>query len=107
MADAISLIQALGLTVASKGPSGKYPRGVPGPAPGYRYWAYVHAGRYRFGAQSFPKAELSKSIRAAFGNAGFELMPNGHEAFMTLSSPLSDAVDEARAVMQQIKRILA
>ena len=44
---------------------------------------------------------------AAFEGAGFSVMPKRTEAFMVLSSPLGDAVDEARVVMVKVERLLA
>lgn len=107
MADAPTLMRALGLQITRKGPNGKYPSAEPGPASGYRYWAYVYDGRYRFGVQPNPKAEIDGRILAAFKKAGFEVMPQKTEAFMTLSSPLGDAVDEARVVMAKIETIFS
>lgn len=107
MTDARTLMRALGLKVTSKGPNGRYPCAEPGPAPGYRYWACVFEDGYRFGVQTNPKRELDARGLVAFRNAGFGIMPKQTEAFMVLTSPLNDAVDEARAVMARIRSTLA
>lgn len=107
MAGAQSLLRALGLTIVTGGPNGRYPCAEPGPATGYRYWANVFDGRCRFGIQTNPKAELESRVLAAFEGAGFSVMPKRTEAFMVLSSPLGDAVDEARVVMVKVERLLA
>lgn len=106
MQDAKTLMEALGLTVESGGPKGKYPRATPGPARGYRYWGNVMEDKYRFGLQSQPKAELSDELIAAFKARGFQIMPAKTEAYMWLGSDFGGAVDRAKVTMATIEAVL-
>lgn len=105
--DAKSLMQAAGLTVAAGGPKGMYPRTHEGPAQGYRYWGNVAEGKYRFGVQSQPKAELPPRLIAAFQAQGFKIMPAKTEAFMWLGSDFGGAVDRAKVTMAMAEAVLA
>lgn len=107
MNDPFALLEALGLRVARVGANGKYPRGEPGPAPGFRYWTNFVNGGYRFGVQSFPKRPLAPSLIARFEQAGFLIMPAQTEAFVWVGRSLEDAVDQCRVTMAVVEKILA
>lgn len=106
MADAHTLMQALGLRVSAKGPNGRYPCADMHSDDPYRFWATVSDGEYRFGVQPKPKAPLSPRARAAFEEAAFNISPNGKEAYVKLGGDLDDAVDKARAAMARIRSVL-
>lgn len=107
MSDPIVLMRALGLEVVSKGPNGRYPRGAPGPLTGYNYWANFAHGRFRFGVQSDPKAEIDPQLLARFQAAGFEIMPARTEAYAWVGRTLEEAVDQARVTMAIVQKVLA
>lgn len=107
MSDPLDLMRALDLQVTSKGPSGRYPRGEPGPHAGFRYWANFAEGQYRFGVQPHPKAELSSEHLERFKAAGFEVMPARTEAYAWVGRSLEEAVDQSRLTMAMIGKILA
>lgn len=107
MSDPIALMRALGLQVVSKGPNGRYPRGAPGPLTGYNYWANFAHGRFRFGIQSDPKAELDPELLARFQAAGFELMPTRTEAYAWVGHTLEEAVDGSHVTMAIIQKVMA
>lgn len=106
MADAQSLMKALGLTVSSKGPNGRYPCADMASVDPYRFWATVSDGEYRFGIQPKPKAVLSSRAQAAFEEAAFNISANGKEAYVKLGGDLDDAVMKARAAMARIRAVL-
>lgn len=107
MNNPIALMRALDLQVASKGPSGRYPRGEPGPRAGFRYWANFADGQYRFGVQAHPKAELSSEHMEGLKAAGFEIMPARTEAYVWVGRSLEAAVDQSRVTMAIIAKVLA
>lgn len=107
MSDPVTLMRALNLQVAAKGPNGRYPRGEPGPRAGFRYWANFADGQYRFGVQAHPKAELSSEHMERFKAAGFEIMPARTEAYAWVGRSLEEAVDQSQVTMAIIRKVLA
>jgi hypothetical protein len=100
------LLSALGLTVVAGGPNGRYPRAVPGPANGYRYWATTNGGEFRLGFQAQPKAKLSPSLQRRLEDAGFALTPARTEGFITVGSNFDAAIDQGRVVMARLEELL-
>jgi hypothetical protein len=100
------LLEALGLTVVSDGPSGRYPRAEPGPADTFRYRATHANGRYQFGVHAKPKKPLPSDLSARLESWGFALTSDTHVAYRDVGETLGEAVVGARVTMAVLEILL-
>ncbi len=103
------LLRRLKLKVVSGGPSNRYPRGIPGPADGYRFWA-THLIKDRiiqFGAQRI-NGVFDVQALMKLRLVGFKARDNDKEIFIEIDESLNvDAVKQAERAMRELNHLLS
>jgi hypothetical protein len=102
------LLRELGLEIVADGPGRRYPRAVPGPAEGYRYWAtYLEARKtILLGAQKL-SGELDVLELVRLKAAGFMTRRNLREVYVELGDDLTDdLVAKAVTAANQLAELL-
>jgi hypothetical protein len=88
------LLKALGLSVVSGGPGGRYPRAEPGPTEAYRYRATYAYGRFQFGVHAKPKKPFRYDVIERLESEGFALTPDKQVAYRWVGETLGQATGE-------------